>query len=63
MPFIVRYPKTVKPGSRSKAIVENVDYGPTMLAFADIETPSVMQGRSFRAICETGKEPDDWKQE
>lgn len=63
MPFIVRYPKTVKAGSRSKAIVENVDYGPTMLAFAGIDTPAVMQGRSFRAICETGKEPDGWKQE
>jgi len=22
-----------------------------------------MQGRSFRSICETGHEPDDWKQE
>ena len=63
MPFIVRYPKTIKAGSRSKAIVENVDYGPTMLAFAGVKTPGVMQGRSFRAICETGEEPEGWKQE
>ena len=63
MPFLIRYPKTIPAGSRSNAIVENVDYGPTMLDFAGIKTPAVMQGRSFRAICETGKEPSDWKQE
>ncbi len=63
MPFLIRYPKTIKAGSRSNAIVENVDYGPTMLDFAGIKTPTVMQGRSFRSICETGREPQDWKQE
>ena len=60
MPFIVRYPKTVKPGV-SDAIVENVDYGPLMLDFAGVKTPDDMQGRSFRSICETGKEPRNWK--
>ena len=63
MPFLIRYPRTIPAGSRSDAIVENVDYGPTMLGFAGIKTPAVMQGRSFRSICETGKEPHDWKQE
>jgi N-acetylglucosamine-6-sulfatase len=63
MPFLVRYPKSVPAGSRAEAIVENVDYGPTMLDFAGVKTPAVMQGRSFRALCETGKEPDGWKQE
>lgn len=63
MPFLIRYPKSIPAGSRSDAIVENVDYGPTMLDFAGAETPSVMQGRSFRVICETAHEPADWKQE
>jgi len=62
MPFLIRYPKTIKPGSRSDAIVENVDYGPTMLDFAGVKTPDYMQGASFKSICETGKEPADWKQ-
>lgn len=62
MPFLVRYPKTINAGTRSDAIVENVDFAPTMLAFAGIETPGYMQGKSFRAICETGEEPADWKQ-
>ena len=62
MPFIVRYPKTIKAGIRSDAIVENVDYPALMLDFADISTPASMQGRSFKSICETGREPKDWKQ-
>jgi len=61
MPFIVRYPKTIKAGSRTNAIVENVDYGPTILDFAGAKTPANMQGRSFKAILETGHEPADWK--
>jgi len=62
MPFIVRYPKTIPAGTRTDAIVENVDYGPTMLDFAGVKTPAVMQGRSFRVACETGKAPPGWKQ-
>jgi len=61
MPFLVRYPKTIKPGSRTDAIVENVDYGPTMLEFAGVKTPDYMQGRSFKGILEGGKEPAGWK--
>lgn len=62
MPFIVRYPKTIEGGVRTNAIVENVDYAPTMLAFAGVETPDYMQGKSFKEICETGNEPEGWKQ-
>lgn len=61
MPFIVRYPKSIPMGIRSDAIVENIDYPALMLDFAGIPIPSEMQGRSFRSICETGKEPADWK--
>ncbi len=62
MPFIVRYPKTIKAGARTDAIVENVDFGPTMLDFAGVATPQYMHGRSFKSILETGREPPDWKQ-
>ena len=61
MPFIVRYPGSIQGGTRSDAIVENVDYPALMLDFAGIPRPSSMQGRSFKSICETGKEPADWK--
>ncbi len=62
MPFIVRYSKAIKAGSRSDAIVENVDFPALMFDFARIPVPASMQGRSFKGICETGKEPQGWKQ-
>ena len=62
MPFLIRYPKSIPAGRRVDSIVENVDYAPTMLDFAGVKTPDYMQGRSFKAICESGKEPGDWKQ-
>lgn len=62
MPFLVRYPKTVPAGARTEAIVENVDFAATMLDFAGARTPESMQGKSFKSICETGKEPKGWKQ-
>ncbi|GAH09821.1 unnamed protein product, partial [marine sediment metagenome] len=61
MPFLIRYPKAIPAGSRTDAIVENVDYAPTMLDFAGVKTPNYMQGRSFKAICEGADEPADWK--
>ncbi|MEM6885041.1 MAG: sulfatase [Verrucomicrobiota bacterium] len=62
MPFIVRYPKTIPAGSRSDAIVENIDFPAMLLDYAGVETPDYMHGRSFRPILETGKEPSGWKQ-
>ena len=61
MPFLMRYPKSIPAGTRSDAIVENVDFAATMLDFAGVPTPDYMQGKSFRSIAETGNEPDDWK--
>ena len=61
MPFIVRYPQSVKVG-RSDAIVENIDYAPTLLDFAGVSTPDYMHGKSFRSVLETGNEPKNWKQ-
>lgn len=63
MPFLIRYPESIEAGSRTDAIVENVDFAPTMLDFAGVETPGYMQGASFKDICVTGKEPEGWKQE
>ena len=62
MPFLIRYPKSIEAGARSDAIVENVDFAPTMLEFAGVTTPGYMQGRSFKSICESGTEPSGWKQ-
>ncbi|MBI9017308.1 MAG: sulfatase [Phycisphaerae bacterium] len=61
MPFIIRYPKSINAAARSDAIVNNTDFAPTLLEFAGANTPSQMQGESFREILETGKEPADWR--
>ena len=63
MPFLVRYPKSVPAGQKLNSIIENVDYGPTMLEFAGAEIPDSVQGHSFKSLLETGKEAADWKQE
>ncbi len=63
MPFLVRYPKSIKAGQQFDTIIENVDYSPTMLDFAGAETPNSVQGRSFKSLLESGQEADDWKQE
>ena len=63
MPFLVRYPEKIKAGQKFDAIVENVDFGPTMLEFANAKKPSSVQGKSFAKLLTTGTEPDGWKQE
>ncbi len=63
MPLLIRYPRKIPAGARSDAIVENVDFAPTILEFVAAQTPDRMQGRSFKIICETNSEPEDWKQE
>lgn len=63
MPFIVRYPEMVRSSTRSDAIIENIDFAPTLLDIAGVETPDYMQGKSFKHILETGKEDKDWKKD
>ncbi len=46
MPFIVRYPETVKAG-RSDLLINNTDFAPTLIEMAGGETPDYMQGKSF----------------
>lgn len=61
MPFILRYPKEVKPGSINDDIVVNVDFAPLLLDLAGLPVPDDMQGRSLRELLK-GQTPDDWRQ-
>ncbi len=47
MPFLIRWPGVVKPGSRPKAMIQNIDYAPTFLTVAGAEIPKRMQGQSI----------------
>lgn len=61
MPFLVRYPREIAPGSVNRDIVLNVDFAPTFLDYAGVPIPREMQGVSFRANLR-GETPDDWRQ-
>ena len=59
MPFIVRYPQMIKPGSVNNDLVQNLDFAPTLLDLAHAPIPPDIQGRSMRELLE-GKTPQDW---
>ena len=48
MPFLVRYPKEIKPGQVNRDITLNIDFAPTFLDYAGVDKPDYMQGESFR---------------
>ena len=60
VPFIVHYPGFVKAGSRSDAIINNVDFAPTLLDIAGAKKPDFMQGDSFLPILK-GESIPGWK--
>ncbi|MCL5065806.1 MAG: sulfatase [Firmicutes bacterium] len=60
MPFLVRYPKEIAPGSRCSAMALNVDFAPTFLDLAGVAIPETFQGRSLRPLLQ-GTIPTDWQ--
>ena len=63
MPFVIRWPGVVKPGVRSKAIIQNIDYAPTFLEAAGAPVPPDIQGRSLVPVLKNGGEaPADWRE-
>ena len=61
MPFLIRYPKEIKPGTKVDGIVTNVDFAPLFMDYAGSSKPSYMQGESFRRNLKTGRTPDGWR--
>jgi arylsulfatase A-like enzyme len=61
MPFVVRYPREIKPQTVIEDIILNIDFAPMFLDYAGTPAPAGMQGRSFRANL-TGETPNDWRQ-
>ncbi len=60
MPFLIRWPGKIKPGSVADGMILNVDFAPTLLAAAGAEVPGDMQGKSFVPLLE-GRTPSDWR--
>ena len=61
MPFLIRYPGHIKPGTVRDEMVLNIDFAPTFLDFAGSKAAADMQGVSARAILE-GKKPKQWRE-
>ena len=60
MPFVIRWPGVIKPGSKQDAIAINADFAPTFLEIAGQPVPSEMQGRSLVPLLK-GERPADWR--
>jgi len=60
MPFLVRWPAEIKPGTRSDALALNVDFAQTFLDAAGVAAPAEMQGRSLLPLLR-GRTPADWR--
>ncbi len=60
MPFLVRWPGKVRPGTVNDGMILNVDFAPTLLDAAGQKVPADMQGRSFLPLLK-GERPADWR--
>jgi arylsulfatase A-like enzyme len=62
MPFIVKWPGVVEPGSRNTDLVQNLDYAQTFLEIAGAPQPKDMQGLSLVPLLK-GDTEKDWRKE
>ena len=60
MPFVIRYPKEIKGGTRIDDIILNIDFAALLADYANIERPAFVEGRSFRSNLR-GETPDNWR--
>jgi arylsulfatase A-like enzyme len=60
MPFLVRWPGVIRPGTRADAIGLNLDFAPTFLDAAGLPVHRQMQGRSLVPLLR-GRVPSDWR--
>lgn len=60
MPFIIKWPGVIKPGSENRDFVSNLDFAQTFLDIAGVEQPADMQGASLMPLFK-GQTPEDWR--
>jgi len=59
-PFIIKWPGVIKAGTTSDALIQNIDYAPTLLECAGVDVPAEIQGDSFKSILQ-GNTPKNWR--
>jgi arylsulfatase A-like enzyme len=60
IPLILRWPRSIAPGQRVPALVQNLDFAPTFVELAGGIVPEEIQGRSLASFFD-GKGPDSWR--
>lgn len=60
MPLIMQWPGVIKPGTRIRGMVQNIDYASTFVEIAGGQAPAGLHGQSFVALL-SGTTPKDWR--
>jgi arylsulfatase A-like enzyme len=60
MPFVIRYPKAIDPGTRVEEMILNIDFAPTLLRMAGVDVPEDMQGSDATDLLRD-KEISGWR--
>ena len=60
MPFVVCWPGHIKPGTRNKKLIQNIDYAPTFLEIAGLDVPAEVQGKSLLPLFKNPKD-ENWR--
>ena len=61
MPFVIKYPKHIKPNTEINDVISNIDIAPTLLDIANAKIPKDVQGKSFLNLLK-GEKDESWKQ-
>jgi arylsulfatase A-like enzyme len=60
MPFLIRYPREIRPESVCEDMILNVDFASTFLDCAGVDIPETLQGASFRPMLR-GARIEGWR--
>ncbi|UDQ97626.1 sulfatase [Lentisphaerota bacterium WC36G] len=61
-PLLIRVPGNKNKGVKNHNLVQNIDYAPTILDFANIKIPAEMQGVSLKKLLDKGEVAEDqWR--
>ncbi len=60
MPMMMSGPGILK-GNKVRQLTQNIDFAPTFLDMCGIDVPEEMQGESFKALLETDKPVETWR--
>ena len=60
MPFVIRWPGMIEPGTKVEQLTQNIDFAPTFLDIAGVNIPEDMHGNSFVPLLK-GESPENWR--